>query len=575
MYPYSADAEWDYATKTIKTSLSHKQTGVVSSFADDVNIAVAKENGGSLVFKNLGTLIRFSITSSDVTAVVIKANNSEKLAGDVTIKFDASGNPSIDTDASGAAWSKVQLTPNGGGAFVPGTYNIVVLPFGLSDGLTVNVTKTDNKIYSKAKKTAATGDGGRVFELGTIDTGLTYDRDVFSQSAPTDKTLLYTTSQINAINAGTGTTLVAARKLAIDNGYLYGAYMNKYSDTVLEEDKATTDPNNFYAKASNPALLSLNYMLKGENATAAYRNAVGPKAVKLLTAWANACKEVEYTTRPAEVGYWLSMACFPWFVYYQYDKARCSAEQSAAIEAWFNHIADILKDTQKYLQSNDYVDGQYYSKEAVACMWGLVSVGYALGDMSIVKYALDDIDNPRDFYDCLQGCILMEGDTPCALDGNTVAPRNGEIYSRYYHTTASRGLENCVLTLQMLATVARSVNNAGGPNLFAYTCPTGENIELAYNFYAPIYANNDPDLQGGYYSGDRLGISGNDRHGLFELAYSAYPSNTAIQSVITMIGSNRASNAKSAEDGHPEQLAQRHAQLGYLRLLSADVDAAN
>ena len=114
-----------------------------------------------------------------------------------------------------------------------------------------------------------------------------------------------------------------------------------------------------------------------------------------------------------------------------------------------------------------------------------------------------------------------------------------------------------------------------GLNLYDYTCPTGENLKLAYEFYAPFYAQNKADLRGGYYTGEdsRIGLAG-DLHGLFELGYNAYPNSTEIKAVIDAIP-NRASNAKNASEGNNATIRQMHQQLGYTRFLSIDVDATN
>lgn len=581
LYPYNDEATWNYSTKTIKTYLSHKQTGVLSGFADGTNFAVAKASGSSLTFVNLGTLLRFSITSSDVTEIVIKANNSEKLAGDVSIVFDGSGNPSIDTDALGVAWSKVQLVPEGGGSFAPGTYNIVVLPFGLTDGLTVNVTKTDNKIYSKAKKTAATGSAGHIFELGALDTGLSFDRDKLSltPSGSGNMALLYTAAQKNLIKGATGTTtLTTARDLTNTRGKGISSYDK---EAVTDLNKATTDPSEFYDYCANVSLLTLNAFMYAQMGNGSLRTTTyGTYATPLLYDWADACKSVEYSTKET-AGPLLARACFPFFVYYEFVRgtAFSTTAQDAVIDTWFRHIVDVIKESQAYWQSNDYLNQQYFQNHALACDWGLLSIGYALKDMSLVEYALDCIDNPRDIYDCLQGCILMAGDSPCARDLNGVAPQTGEMIDRYRHYTATnKGLQYSMLSLQILSTIARSLKNetGGSINLFNYTCPTGENLELAFNFYAPFYASTPPDasLQGGYYSGEseRIGLAG-DLHGLFELAYNEYPSNTAIQSVISAIP-NRASNTKASSISYPNnaQVMQMHQQLGYTRYLSVDVD---
>ena len=54
LYPYNSDATWDYSTKTITTSLSHKQTAVKEGFQDMTNLSVAKiGSDGKFIFRNV------------------------------------------------------------------------------------------------------------------------------------------------------------------------------------------------------------------------------------------------------------------------------------------------------------------------------------------------------------------------------------------------------------------------------------------------------------------------------------------------------------------------------------------
>ena len=103
--------------------------------------------------------------------------------------------------------------------------------------------------------------------------------------------------------------------------------------------------------------------------------------------------------------------------------------------------------------------------------------------------------------------------------------------------------------------------------MYAYTAPTGENLKLAYEFYAPFYTQMKSDLEHGYYAGedDRITKAG-DMRGLFELGYNAYPESTKIKAVLDAMP-NRGNNAKADR--------QMHDQLSYTRLLSIDVDSVN
>ena len=580
LYPYSEDASWDYETKTVKTYLTHKQKASVGGFDSSAAISVASESEGVLRFQNVGALMTFTISSSDVKEIIIKSNNAEKLAGAVSVKFDAEGKPSIDNAALGTRWEKVQLLPVEGSVFTPGVYHIVVLPCTLKNGLTVNVTKTDNKVYSKFKKDEAVLEQGKQFLLGVIDSGLTYDRDKFKATfSPTVGiyTMLYTNTH-NGLFKGTfpeGSSIANAKSLTAKRGQGGNSYDQ---ESVTDDDKATTDVGTFYDKVSNISLLTLNMFIFCQQQTSSTKNSYMKKIATIIADWAAACKDVDYPDDAEGVGALLARGCYPFFVNVEAlwnHSTWITTEQQAVIETWLRKIATEIKQSISLWQSNDYFGSQYFQNMSAAHMWGLLSIGYALEDADMVEYALDHIDNPRDFYDLLQGCILMEGDTPCLRDHNSVAPQTGEIMDRYRHTTANnKGLQYTSLTLQILSSAARTMKN-NGLDLYQYTCPTGENLRLAYEFYAPFYANNDASLQGGYYDGEssRIGIAG-DLHGLFELGYNAYPDNAAIKSVIDAIP-DRASNAKTATDGNNATICQMHQQLGYTRLLSIDVDKTN
>lgn len=580
LYPYNADATWDYDTRTLTSYLTHKQKGIAGGFDASAALSVASATDGVLNFKNVGSLMRFTVSSSDVKEIIIKANNAEKLAGAVTVKFDGDGQPSIDTEALGTMWHKVQLLPAEGDVFAPGVYNIVVLPCTLTDGLTVNVTKSDNKVYSKFKKDEAVIGQGRVFELGVIDSGLTYDRDKFKATFSSTVgiyTMLYTNTH-NGLFKGTfpeGSSIANAKSLTATRGKDGSSHD---PESVTDDDKATTDVGTFYDKVSNISLLTLNMFIFCQQQSSSTKTPYMKKIATIIADWAEACKDVDYPDDAEEVGALLARGCYPFFVNVEAlwnHSTWITTEQQAVIETWLRKIATEIKQSISLWQSNDYFGSQYFQNMSAAHMWGLLSIGYALEDADMVEYALDHIDNPRDFYDLLQGCILMEGDTPCLRDPNSVAPQTGEIMDRYRHATATnKGLQYTSLTLQILSSAARTMKN-NGLNLYEYTCPTGENLRLAYEFYAPFYANNDASLQGGYYDGEssRIGIAG-DLHGLFELGYNAYPDNAAIKSVIDAIP-DRASNAKTATDGNNATIRQMHQQLGYTRLLSIDVDQTN
>ena len=583
LYPYNADATWDYDTRTLTSYLTHKQKGIAGGFDSSAALSVASATDGVLNFKNVGSLMRFTVSSSDVKEIIIKANNAEKLAGAVTVKFDGDGQPSIDTEALGTMWHKVQLLPAEGDVFAPGVYNIVVLPCTLTDGLTVNVTKSDNKVYSKFKKDEAVIGQGRVFELGVIDSGLTYDRDKFQatfSSIVGVATMVYTNTHFGLIRSIAGVTSIDESTTSISEAkyWLIQRTKNSHSNAdnggydvegVNDETKVSTDVNIFYKNMSDVSLLTMHLFTYGMSPSGSGKVPYMTKCAEIIADWANACKDVDYPNN-CEITAKLVRACYPFFVAFEalYNQtAWITGDQQTPIISWFRNIVDEIKQSMALWQSDGGYGSEYFQNMAVTHMWGLLSIGYALEDAELVEFALDHIDNPCDFYDCLQRSILMEGDSPHPEDPNAVAPQPGEIMDRYRHSSGL-GLRSASLTLQMLSTAARTMRN-NGLNLYEYTCPTGENLLLAYEFYAPFYEKSSASEQGGYYAGENnVGLTAEDLIGLYELGYNAYPSSIAIKSVIDAIP-NRGSN------GNDGTLRQMHQQLGYTRLLSIDVDKTN
>lgn len=579
LYPYNADAVWNYSDKKITTYLEHKQNGVPGNIESLRNISVAKASGDLLAFHHVTALLSFEITSSDVTAVVIKANGAEKLAGSVTVTLDGNGYPAVDESALGTSWSKVQMLPAEGGTFTPGKYYFVLLPCTLENGLTVNVTKTDGRIYSKASKKELALVSGKITQLGSADSGLSYDRDVFNADFAGDgsATMLYTMAQFQAIKAAYNTGTAKSLVEAVNYIKTRGSDYNYDPEAVPDGTKATTDVGVLYDQAVNPALLTLNMVMHGNLGNSKDRQKAYPKIMQIINDWAVACDGVEYsvgTEAGANVGSNIARAFYPYFVCFELlrgNEAYSTPEYDAAIESWFRHLAETIKASLNAWNDNDYFGKQYYGSSAIGHSWGLMSIGYALKDADLVNFAVDCIDNPRDFYDCLQGCILMEGDKLCERDNASLPAQDGEIYDRYRHATGpNKGLQSTSLTLQILSCMARTLEN-NGLNVYGYTAPTGENLLYPYKFYADFYATcytvPDTGLKGGYYSGEesRIGKAG-DMCGLFELGYNAYPESQAILSVLENMP-NRANNAKDDR--------QMHDQLGYTRLLSIDADSVN
>ena len=125
--PYSADYTYSSLGATFYgLSIPQEQAAVENSYDPQALVAIAQSDDYNLSFKNLGSLVKFTIISDGVTSVTLRANNEEVLSG----SFDAtySANPGISLRAG-----KDEVTIKGD--FKKGsTYYIVTLPASLEKG---------------------------------------------------------------------------------------------------------------------------------------------------------------------------------------------------------------------------------------------------------------------------------------------------------------------------------------------------------------------------------------------------------------------------------------------------------
>ena len=168
VYPYSALAY--FSSSSITLSLPNVQTGKNGSFADDLNVAVAKAEGTDLHFKNVCGLIKFTITQENITCVKFAAKGATGLAGRVSVKCNVEDFPAQLTlrDTN----DELTLYPEGE-TFEPGTYYFVSLPTEFT-GFTMSFQKKDLSVASRVGVNAGKIERNRVLNLGEVDKNLTF-----------------------------------------------------------------------------------------------------------------------------------------------------------------------------------------------------------------------------------------------------------------------------------------------------------------------------------------------------------------------------------------------------------------
>lgn len=147
VYPYSSSAKMNATSNLMTASLPAQQTAVAGSFADDLSVLVAKADGNTLNFKNVCSLVKFTLASdlTDIKSITLMGNKSEAVAGTFTINWN-DGSPEVKVTN---AETYVTLRNADASFLAPGDYYFTVLPVDFTEGFTVILSKTDGTQLTK------------------------------------------------------------------------------------------------------------------------------------------------------------------------------------------------------------------------------------------------------------------------------------------------------------------------------------------------------------------------------------------------------------------------------------------
>ena len=125
--PYSADYTFSSLGSTFYgLSVPQEQTAVENTYDPQALVAIAVSDDYNLSFKNLGSLVKFTVISDGVTSVTLRSNNEELLSGTFEATYAA-------TPSMRVREGKDEVTIKGD--FKKGsTYYIVTLPATLEKG---------------------------------------------------------------------------------------------------------------------------------------------------------------------------------------------------------------------------------------------------------------------------------------------------------------------------------------------------------------------------------------------------------------------------------------------------------
>lgn len=165
LYPYQETAE--YSDGILKAELPVGQIAVENGFADNTNLAAAVSSGDAMIFRNLCSVVKFTLSEECPTFVSagIRGANDEPIAGDVTITMPVSedGIPAMTVDAGGSP--SVTLSGN---MSAGKTYCFVLAPVTMQDGFELFFTDSEGKRYTLTGHNPLTLERSGIISLQTI-----------------------------------------------------------------------------------------------------------------------------------------------------------------------------------------------------------------------------------------------------------------------------------------------------------------------------------------------------------------------------------------------------------------------
>ncbi len=178
LYPY--DAEAGIAGNKITTCIKSHQTVVVNNLPKEANLAIGytKVEDKNMLFKNVGSLLSFSLDYDDIVSVTLSGNNGEKVSGKIEISYPEGGEPAVSftKDAS----SSISLKTEDGKSFQKDSkYYMIVAPQTFTKGISLTLINNKGKaaVKSSTKELVLSRNGN--LNLGKIDK-LTFDAGLFT-----------------------------------------------------------------------------------------------------------------------------------------------------------------------------------------------------------------------------------------------------------------------------------------------------------------------------------------------------------------------------------------------------------
>ena len=167
VYPYDASNSYDSTSGKLRMAFRSSQSASApGSFDPGCNPQAAILKDESFLLRNIGGLMKFTLTSANVTSVTLSAHDGGTVGGIYDIEIDASGNIGNTTLVTSA--DHITLIPSGTSALDPGVYYICLSARTYTGGINMTLDLEGGGSVSVGTNSDVVVQRSRITSVGTI-----------------------------------------------------------------------------------------------------------------------------------------------------------------------------------------------------------------------------------------------------------------------------------------------------------------------------------------------------------------------------------------------------------------------
>lgn len=178
LYPFDANAR--ISGNVITSTLKAFQTAVTGNLPKEANLAIGYTTVADkhMLFKNVGSLVSFSLDYDDIVSVTLSGNNGEKIAGKIEISYPEGGEPTLSFIEE--AKTSITLKTEDGQVFKKGSkYYMVVGAQTFTKGISLTLKNSSGKLAVKSSTAECSFTRNGNVNLGLISS-LSFDSGLFA-----------------------------------------------------------------------------------------------------------------------------------------------------------------------------------------------------------------------------------------------------------------------------------------------------------------------------------------------------------------------------------------------------------